>query len=91
VPPLPASTGAAAGSVAAFELSLPGIDRLMALLFELSNYNPDFMRMHLKSEHAVTCHNLHNTSPMLTLPANRSIGTTDKEIRPPIESLAARH
>jgi hypothetical protein len=47
-------------------LSLPAIDRLMALLFELAQYNPEVMRMHRKSEHAVRYHSLHKTSPMLT-------------------------
>ena len=64
VPPMASSN---LGNVPGFELSLPAIDRLMALLFELVEYSPEVMRMHLKSEHAVRYHNLYNTSPMLTL------------------------
>jgi hypothetical protein len=63
VPPVKSTNPA---SVPEFELSLPAIDRLMALLFGLAHYNPETLRMHLRSEHAVSYHNLHNTSPMLT-------------------------
>lgn len=70
VPPAP--PGNTTPTVPSFELSLPAVDRLMALLFELVKYNPEVLRMHLRSDHAVTYLNIHNSAPMLKLTAQVS-------------------
>jgi hypothetical protein len=66
VPVLPSSNPL---PVPRFELSLPAMDRLMALLFPLTNYNSDALRTHISGAgaHAITYFNLDNTAPMMAL------------------------